>query len=159
MPATRFLNAAGKIVADSGPGAAVMSRLFQGHVALYRRTGGRIGHRFPGMPPFLLLEHVGAKTGTVRTTPLGYLRDGENLILIGSNGGGPRNPAWIYNLRAHPDVRVWIGAREHVVRAHLAAPDERDRLWPKVLELSDVFTDYQRRTTRQIPLVVLEPCR
>ncbi|MHB8693071.1 MAG: nitroreductase family deazaflavin-dependent oxidoreductase [Solirubrobacteraceae bacterium] len=157
MAATRFLNSAGKIVAGGGAGAAVMSRLFQAHVTVYRLTGGLIGHRFPGMPPFLLLEHVGAKSGKVRTTPLGYVRDGENLILIGSNGGGPRNPGWFYNLQARPYVRVWIGSQQARVLAHVADPAERDQLWPTVLEVSDVFTDYQRRTERQIPLVVLEP--
>jgi deazaflavin-dependent oxidoreductase (nitroreductase family) len=157
MLAGRILNASGKIVAGGGAGAAVMSRLFQGHVAVYRLTGGLIGHRFPGMPPFLLLEHVGAKSGTLRRTPLGYVRDGENVILIGSNGGGPRNPGWFHNLRAHPDVRIRIGSQQKNVRAHLADRAERDRLWPKVLEVTDVFTDYQRRTDREIPLVVLEP--
>jgi deazaflavin-dependent oxidoreductase (nitroreductase family) len=159
MLAKRILRSSGKIVADRGAGAAVMSRLFQGHVVVYRATRGLIGHRFPGMPPFLLLEHVGAKSGTVRTTPLGYVRDGENVILIASNGGGPKNPGWFHNLRAHPDVRVWIGAQEGHVVARVADPDERDRLWPRVLEATDVFTEYQRRTERQIPLVVLEPQR
>jgi deazaflavin-dependent oxidoreductase (nitroreductase family) len=159
MVAKRILQSSGKIVAARGTGAAVLSRLFQGHVAVYRLTHGWIGHRFPGMPPFLLLEHVGAKSGMVRTTPLGYVRDGENVILIGSNGGGPRNPGWFYNLQAHPDVRIWIGPDEKRVTARAAGTDERDQLWPKVLEVTDVFTDYQRRTDRQIPLIVLEPRR
>lgn len=157
MLTTRFLDGAGKIVAEGGRGAAVMGRLFRAHVIVYRRTGGRIGHRFPGMPPFLLLEHVGAKSGKTRTNPLGYVRDGDNVILIGSNGGGPRNPAWVHNLRANPDVRVWIGSQEQAVRAHVAGRDERDRLWPMMLAVSDVFIDYQRRTERELPLVVLEP--
>jgi deazaflavin-dependent oxidoreductase (nitroreductase family) len=79
------------------------------------------------------------------------------LILIGSNGGGPRNPGWFYNLQANPGVKVWIGSQQARVLAHVADPGERDQLWPRVLEVSDVFTDYQRRTERQIPLVVLEP--
>src|SRR5581483_3248128 len=103
MLAKRILRSSGKIVADRGVGAAIMGRLFQGHVVIYRATRGLIGHRFPGMPPFLLLEHVGAKSGTVRTTPLGYLLDDENVILVASNGGGPKNPGWLHNLRAHPD--------------------------------------------------------
>jgi deazaflavin-dependent oxidoreductase (nitroreductase family) len=157
MLATRFLDISGNIVAKGGTGAAVMQRMFAWHVTIYRRTGGRIGHRFPGLPPFLLLEHVGARSGTVRVNPLGYLRDGANVVLIASNGGGPRNPAWIHNLRAHPAVRIWIGADEQRVVAHRADPGERAELWPKVLELSDVFTEYQQRTDREIPLVVLEP--
>jgi F420H(2)-dependent quinone reductase len=157
MIGRRIQSVAGRTVAARGAGAVVMQRLFQGHVAIYRLTGGVIGHHFPGMPPFLLLEHVGAKSGTVRTTPLGYVRDGERLILIGSNGGGPKNPGWYYNLQAHPDSRVWIGRREQRVRARVADAVERERLWPQVLQATDVFTEYQRRTERQIPLVVLEP--
>lgn len=159
MLAKRILRASGKVVADSGTGAAVMGRMFRGHVAVYRLTRGRIGHRFPGMPPFLLLEHIGARSGIVRTTPLGYVRDGMNVILIGSNGGGPRNPGWFYNVRAHPEVRIWIGAEQQHALARVAPQDERDLLWPKVLEVTDVFTEYQRRTDRQIPLVILEPAR
>ena len=159
MLAKRILQWSGETVAAGGTGAAALHRCFKAHVAIYRLTGGRIGHRFPGMPPFLLLEHVGAKSGTVRTTPLGYVRDGETVILVGSNGGGPNNPGWFYNLRAHPDVRIWIGAEEQHLLARVAGQDERELLWPKVLEVTDVFTDYQRRTDRQIPLVVLEPQR
>ena len=110
MLSKRILQSSGKIVAERGAGAAVMSRLFRGHVAIYRLTRGAIGHRFPGMPPFLLLEHAGAKSGVLRTTPLGYVRDGPNLVLVGSNGGGPKNPGWFYNLRANPEARIWIGA-------------------------------------------------
>lgn len=157
MLAKRILQSSGKVVAGRGTGAAVMSQLFQAHVAIYRLTHGVVGHRFPGMPPFLLLEHVGARSGTVRTTPLGYVRDGANVILIGSNGGGPRNPGWFHNLRAHPNAKIWIGAAERHVVARVAGPDERDLLWPKVLEVTEVFTDYQRHTDRQIPLVILEP--
>jgi F420H(2)-dependent quinone reductase len=157
MLAKRILDASGKIVASGGTGAAVMSRMFHGHVAVYRMTGGLIGHRFPGMPPFLLLEHVGAKSGTVRTTPLGYFRDGENVILVGSNGGGPKNPAWFHNLRANPGAKIQIGSQQQRVVAHAADSDECARLWPKVLEVTDVFNDYQQRTDRKIPLVVLQP--
>lgn len=157
MLADRILEQAGKLVANGGAGRAVLTRAFQVHVAVYRRTRGLIGHRVPGMPPFLLLEHIGAKSGRRRASPLGYMRHGDSVILVASNGGGPHNPAWLYNLRAHPDVTIQIGPRRSSVRAHIATPTERAQLWPKVLEFDDIFTTYQQRTTREIPLVILEP--
>ena len=128
-----------------------------GHTAVYRATGGRIGHHFPGAPPSLLLEHVGAKSGTKRTTPLTYLADGEDLALVASKGGNPRNPAWFHNLRAHPDVEVQVGAERRPVRARVASPQERKRLWPKVVAIYGGYAGYQERTEREIPLLILEP--
>jgi deazaflavin-dependent oxidoreductase (nitroreductase family) len=157
MLADRVLEQAGRIVANGGAGRAVLSRAFQVHVAAYRRTRGLIGHRVPGMPPFLLLEHVGAKSGRKRVSPLGYMRHGDNVILVASNGGGPHNPAWLYNLRAHPDVAIQIGPRRSPVHARIAGPTERAGLWPEVLAFDDIFTTYQNRTKREIPLVILEP--
>jgi deazaflavin-dependent oxidoreductase (nitroreductase family) len=116
-----------------------------------------VGHRFPFAPPSLLLDHVGAKTGTVRTTPLTYLADGDNLVLVASKGGNPRNPAWYHNLRAHPDVTVQVGSKRLAVEARVATAAERKRLWPKVVDLYGGYADYQRRTEREIPLVILEP--
>ena len=81
-------------------GWPLLRRLTGAHTAAYRATRGLIGHRFPGAPPSLLLEHVGARTGSKRTSPLAYTVDGENLILVASKGGYPRNPAWFHNLRA-----------------------------------------------------------
>ena len=127
------------------------------HTAVYRATGGRIGHRFPGAPPMLLLEHVGAKSGTKRTSPLVYVEDGENLVLVASKGGHPRNPAWFHNLRANPETTVQVGPDKRAVRARVARPDERERLWPKAVATYRPYRDYQERTDREIPLVVLEP--
>lgn len=127
------------------------------HVALYRLSHGRIGHHFPGAPPMLLLEHVGAKTGVPRATPLAYTRDGEDLVLVASKGGHPRNPSWLHNLLANPDATVQLGSTRHAVRARVATAGERERLWPMVLEVHAGYADYQRRTAREIPLVVLEP--
>src|SRR5215211_136774 len=78
----------------------LLRRLMGGHTAVYRATGGRVGHKFPGSPPMLLLDHVGAKSGQRRTIPLVYVKDGENLVLVASKGGNPKNPAWFHNLRA-----------------------------------------------------------
>jgi deazaflavin-dependent oxidoreductase (nitroreductase family) len=135
----------------------VLRRLMTGHTAVYRATGGRIGHHFPGAPPSLLLEHVGAKSGTKRTTPLTYLADGEDLVLVASKGGNPRNPAWFHNLRAHPHVEVQVGSERRPVRARVASPQERKRLWPKVVAIYGGYAGYQERTEREIPLLILEP--
>ena len=127
------------------------------HVAVYRASRGRVGHRVRGTPPMLLLEHTGARSGVRRTAPLGYLRDGDNLVIVASKGGHARNPAWFHNLRAHPDVTVRLGSEQRNVRARVAEPAERERLWPKVVELYSGYADYQRRTQREIPLLILEP--
>jgi deazaflavin-dependent oxidoreductase (nitroreductase family) len=135
----------------------VLRRLMGGHAAIYRATGGLIGHRFPGFAPMLLVDHVGAKSGTKRTSPLVYAQDGENVILVASKGGYPKNPAWFHNLMANPDTSVQIGSRRRDVHARVADPEERKRLWPKVVEVYSGYDDYQRRTDREIPLVILEP--
>jgi F420H(2)-dependent quinone reductase len=135
----------------------VLRRVMGGHAAIYRATNGIIGHRFPGAPPMLLLDHVGARSGTRRTTPLLYVRDGDDVILVASKGGNPRNPAWFHNLMANPDTSIQIGSSRQRVHARLADPEERRRLWPEVVKAYAGYEDYQRRTDREIPLVVLEP--
>jgi deazaflavin-dependent oxidoreductase (nitroreductase family) len=127
------------------------------HTLAYRVTGGRFGHRFPGAPPMLLLDHVGAKSGKRRTAPLGYVRDGDAYVVIASKGGDPRNPSWLHNLLAHPDTTIQAGSRKLHVHAHVATPAERERLWPRAVEAYGGYSGYQRRTRREIPLVVLEP--
>src|SRR4051812_4360694 len=89
----------------------IVGKMFAGHVFLYRATGGVIGHRFPGVPPMLLLDHVGAKTGTPWTSPLAYIRDGANYVIVASKGGHPKHPAWFHNVLASPEVRIQVGAR------------------------------------------------
>ena len=135
----------------------VLNRLMEGHAVVYRLTGGRIGHRVPGSPPMLLLEHVGARSGKRRTTPLVYVSDGDNLVLVASKGGHPRHPAWFHNLRAHPDVTVQVRSDRRAVRARVATPKERKRLWPKAVATYGGYRAYQQRTEREIPLVILEP--
>lgn len=127
------------------------------HTLLYRASGGRVGHRFRGGPPMLLLDHVGARSAVKRTTPLVYLRDGENIVLIASKGGHPRHPAWFHNLRARPETTVQIGSQHVAVRARVADADERARLWPKAVAIYAGYETYQQRTDREIPLVILEP--
>jgi deazaflavin-dependent oxidoreductase (nitroreductase family) len=135
----------------------LLGRMTHGHTALYRATGGRIGHRVPGAPPMLLLDHVGAKSGAKRTSPLVYVRDGEDLVLVASKGGHPKNPAWFYNLKANPDTEVQVGSQHRSVHARIANPEERKRLWPMALKTYGGYADYQKRTEREIPLVILAP--
>ncbi len=135
----------------------ILRPLVRVHVLAYRATRGRVGQHMRGSPPILLLEHTGAKSGVRRTTPLGYIRDGENLVVVASKGGHPRNPSWFHNLRAHPDLTVQVGARREPVRARVAEPQERARLWPAVLAAYSGYENYQQRTSREIPLVILEP--
>src|SRR6266516_7295103 len=125
------------------------------HAWIYRATGGRIGARIPGAPPILLLDHVGARSGTPRTNPLAYIEDGREVVIVASKGGHPRNPAWFHNLRAHPDTTVQIGSGHRAVHARVASPEERARLWPQVVAAYKGYEGYQRRTKREIPLVIL----
>lgn len=129
------------------------------HTFLYRRTGGRIGHDIPGVRGrMLLLDHVGAKSGTKRTAPLLYVPDGENVVIVASKGGFPKHPAWFHNLKANPDTTVQVGGERRAVRARVATPEERERLWPEAVRMYHGYEDYQARSKgREIPLVVLEP--
>ncbi len=135
----------------------VLRRLMRGHALAYRATGGRIGHRLPGLPPMLLLDHVGARSGRRRTTPLVYVPDGDGVVIVASKGGHPRNPAWFHNLRANPDTTIQIGSERRSVRARVASPNERARLWPEAVDAYPGYRGYQERTDREIPLVILEP--
>ncbi len=135
----------------------VLNELVKVHVLAYRLTRGLVGSRVPGAPPMMLLDHVGAKTGKRRTHPLAYLEDVENIVIVASKGGSPRHPAWFHNLRTNPETTVQIGGRRMPVRARVATPEERAGLWPRVVALYGPYEDYQRRTSREIPLVILEP--
>jgi deazaflavin-dependent oxidoreductase (nitroreductase family) len=104
-----------------------------------------------------LLDHVGARSGVRRTSPLVYTVDGESLILVASKGGYPKNPAWFHNLVANPDTTVQVGSAHRPVHARVADPEERKRLWPLVVATYGGYEGYRRRTEREIPLVILEP--
>jgi deazaflavin-dependent oxidoreductase (nitroreductase family) len=129
------------------------------HTFLYQRTGGRLGHTIPGVPgKMLLLDHVGAKSRTRRTSPLLYVRDGEDLVVVASKGGFPKHPAWFHNLKANPDTTVQVGSHVKPVHARVATPEERDRLWALAVKAYHGYEDYAARSKgREIPLVVLEP--
>jgi deazaflavin-dependent oxidoreductase (nitroreductase family) len=130
------------------------------HVALYRRSGGRLGANLPGFPraKVALVDHRGAKTGAARTSPLMFHRHGESIAVVASMAGQPTNPAWFHNLMANPETTVQIGPETRPVRARLATDEERERLWP---ELDSSFPGYprfrERAHPRVIPIVILEP--
>ena len=123
--------------------------------ALYRASGGKVGGSMRGAP-VLLLTTTGRKSGKRRTMPLLYLRDGHALVVVASEGGAARNPAWFLNLKANPAVEVEIGRTKEQRRAREATLEERDRLWPRLVEMYGPYGDYQRKTARTIPVVLLE---
>lgn len=122
---------------------------------VYRATKGRVGGRMSGAP-VLLLEHVGRKSGTKRTAPLLYLADGDDLVIVASRGGSDAAPGWLYNLRASPETTVQIRGERIPVRAREATAEERERLWPLAVAMYADYETYQQRTSRVIPLLVLE---
>ncbi len=134
----------------------VLRRLMGGHTRVYRLTRGLIGHQIPGVGPHLLLEHVGAKSGKRRTSPLLYTPDGDDLVIVASKGGHPKHPGWYHNLRANPDTEIQVGSERRKVHARVADDEERERLWPKVVAQYGGYAGYQKRTGRKIPLVILE---
>jgi deazaflavin-dependent oxidoreductase (nitroreductase family) len=134
------------------------------HVAVFKLTNGRIGSKwrvgsaFRKPAPTLLLEHTGRKSGSVFTTPLLYLADGAELVVVASQGGRAEHPAWYRNLVANPETRVHLrGERGRPVRARVATPAEKESLWPRLVDLYADYATYQRWTDREIPVVILEP--
>ena len=116
--------------------------------------GGKLGGRIVG-GPVLLLTTTGRKSGKKRTSPLLYLEDGQDLVLVASNGGAPVHPAWWHNLRAYPEAIVEIGRRKLWVRAEKASPEEKERLWPRLVSMYSGYEAYRHRTDREIPVVIL----
>jgi deazaflavin-dependent oxidoreductase (nitroreductase family) len=135
----------------------VLGPLMRGHAAIYRATAGRIGQHLPGTPPILLLNHVGARSGTQRTTPLVYMPDADRYVIVAAKAGHPQNPAWVHNLRAHPNTQIQVGARRIDVHAREANGDERQELWSNALAYNSHWRHYERRTDRTIPVVILAP--
>jgi deazaflavin-dependent oxidoreductase (nitroreductase family) len=123
-------------------------------IAEFRASGGTVGGQFEGAD-LLLLTTTGAKSGIARTSPLGYLRDGDRLLLAASAAGAPKNPDWFHNVLAHPEVTVELGT--DTFRAVASVPDgaERDALWDKVTAALPGYAEYQKGTDRVIPVVVL----
>src|SRR5205085_11314244 len=123
---------------------------------LYRATGGLLGEKQLSYS-VLLLHTIGRKTGKVRTHTLLYFRDGENLVICASNNGAPNHPAWYLNLMAHPRVRIQHGRVDREVIAETVGPEERERLWQKLVKVGPQFADYAKYTSRVFPIVILKP--
>jgi len=149
---------------DSPVTAKIIKYGAKAQVRVFKLTNGRIGSNwrigagFRKPVPTLLLEHVGRKSGTTFTTPVLYLEDGPNLVVVASQGGLPKNPQWFPNLLAQPETVVHLkkeGVRR--VRARVAEGEERAALWPRLVDLYADFAKYAHWTDRQIPVVVLEP--
>jgi deazaflavin-dependent oxidoreductase (nitroreductase family) len=130
------------------------------HVALYRRTGGRIGGHLPGWPEarIALVDHTGARSGAQRTSPLMYHEGGDAVAVVASKAGQPTHPSWFHNLEANPDTKIQIGSVVREVRARVATDEERDRLWPQFVALYPGYEFYRRHAKgRKIPIVILDP--
>jgi F420H(2)-dependent quinone reductase len=149
---------------DSPVTAKIIKYMSKAHVQVFQLTNGRVGCNwrigagFRKPVPTLLLEHVGRKSGTLFTTPVLYLTDGPDFVVVASQGGLPKNPQWYPNLLAHPDTQVHLRKeRGRPVRAREADSEERAILWPKLVDLYADFAKYAAWTDREIPVVILEP--
>ena len=126
------------------------------HTRIHRPTGGKIGGQV-GKLPILLLTTTGRKSGKARTQPLAYTRAGEGYAVIASKGGAARHPFWYLNLRANPLAEVTVGRETRKVRARDAEGEERERLWRQLADLYPGYDRYAQKTSRRIPVIVLEP--
>ena len=137
-----------------GSVARSLQRLFmKGHVSLYRLTGGKVG----GGEHLLVLTTTGRKSGVERDTPLFFFSDADHYIIIASNGGTAKHPVWWLNLQSNPQAKIQVGPRVIPVTAQQADAEERKRLWAIIAEKYKNFVEYQKRTPREIPIVVLTP--
>jgi len=124
----------------------------------FRANGGKVGGNFAGRP-LLLLHTTGAKSKQERVNPVAYTRDGDRLVVIASKGGAPTNPDWYYNIVANPHITVEVGTEKLQADAKVASEPERTRLYDKMIEVMPGFAEYRRKTTRQIPVIVLTPAK
>ena len=121
----------------------------------FRANGGRVASF--ASQPLLLLTHRGAKTGTRRTNPLAYFRDGDDYVIVASKGGAETNPDWYHNLLAEPAATIEVGTEQVDVTARPADEHERERLWAMITSANPAFADYEQKTRRTIPVVILSP--
>ncbi len=136
---------------------AALRRFTSGaNISLYRLTNGAVGGKMGGRP-ILLLTTIGRKSGKERVTPLLYLPEGDHFIVIASNWGEANHPMWWLNLQANPRAKIQIGPKIIPVNARQAGPEERQRLWPVITSKYSNYADYQKGTTREIPVVILTP--
>jgi deazaflavin-dependent oxidoreductase (nitroreductase family) len=126
------------------------------HTRRYRETGGEEGHDWQGTQT-LILTTTGRKSGETRDAPLIYGRSGDDYLIVASKGGAPQPPGWFLNLEANPDVEIQVHADRLKVHARVATPDEKPALWQIMTKEWPAYDEYQTKTDRQIPVVVLEP--
>jgi deazaflavin-dependent oxidoreductase (nitroreductase family) len=128
-------------------------------VELYESSGGTKGTTLSDTGlPVIIVTHIGNKTGAIRKTPLMRVKDGDNYVLVGSQGGAPKDPVWVHNLRANPDIELRDAADVRPMRVREVQDEaERKRLWELAVAAFPPYADYQKRTTRQIPVFVAEP--
>lgn len=124
---------------------------------IYRTSGGRLGAKWMYGCPILLLTTVGRKSGEKRTTPLLFLEDGERVLLVGSQGGMSKDPLWVKNLDSNPDVDIEIGSKKRALRARRGTAEEKAHYWPTLCKMYPDYADYQARTIRDIPVILLDP--
>jgi deazaflavin-dependent oxidoreductase (nitroreductase family) len=137
---------------------SLMARFFtQVHAKLFRALGGKTLGGGDADGSVLLLTHTGAKSGKVRDTPLQFVRNGEDVLVVGSFAGKDRNPGWFHNLVANPDAQILINGETRQVRALVATGEERDELWARFVATDDRFGAYETKTARTIPVVILTP--
>jgi deazaflavin-dependent oxidoreductase (nitroreductase family) len=138
---------------------SLTSQILKVHERVYKATDGRVGHNMIGVPT-LLLRTTGRKSGATRTNALVYARDRDDYLVVASNGGAPKHPAWLHNLRADPAVEIQVGRERRPARARAVEPPDSDyeRLWRIVNENNkDRYTAYQEQTSRTIPVVLVTP--
>jgi F420H(2)-dependent quinone reductase len=138
---------------------SLMGQVLKVHEQIYQATDGRLGHRMIGVPT-LLLRTTGRRSGSVRTNALVYARDGDDYLVVASNGGADRDPAWLHNLRADPHVEIQIGRQRHPGQARVIEPSDPvfGRLWTIVnANNRDRYAAYQQQTKRPIPIVAIAP--
>ncbi len=138
-------------------GSVVIKVLSHLNTWIYRASGGRFGARMPGGQPVLLLTTIGRKSGQPQTAPLLYLKEGDAYVVVASKGGMSHHPLWFKNLEANPRVEVEVGSDKLAMTARHATADEKAVLWPKLVALYPSYADYQARTPRDIPVVLLTP--
>ncbi|MDB5499093.1 MAG: hypothetical protein JWP28_3124 [Phenylobacterium sp.] len=126
------------------------------NVFVYRLTGGRMMNRMEGSP-ICLLTMTGRKSGRILTTPLMYTAHGDDVLLVASLGGAPKNPVWYHNLVAHPDITIQVGTDKRRMRARQASADQKAQLWPVVVASYPSFDAYRQKTDRDIPLMICSP--
>jgi proline iminopeptidase len=127
------------------------------HIRRYRETGGEVGHTWRRGAKTLLLTTKGRNTGEPTTSALIYEQDGDGYVIVASKGGAPEHPGWYKNILANPDVEVQVGTKKLKARARTASGAERAKLWEEAVKFWPPYADYQKKTEREIPVVVLDP--